>query len=113
MTSAELLRKVAKDLTSYEIVIKVEFLGSKVRAHLVGGYVFDVYYNRTLKKYSYTLIKGNKRIVGWDNAPHHVNVETYPDHFHDVDGSIKSSYLSGNPLRDLDLVIKAVKDLVQ
>jgi len=57
-------------------------------------YVFDIYYNQTLGKYSYTLIKEGKRIVGWDNAPHHVSVETHPDHFHDVDGKVKPSHLS-------------------
>ena len=53
----ELLKEVAKNLTAYDIVTGVEFLGCKVRARLVKGYVLDIYYNQTLKKYSYTLIK--------------------------------------------------------
>ena len=108
----EILKKITKKLLDYDIVLKVEFLGTKVRAHLVNGYVLDVYYNQTLGKYSYTLIKGNRRIVGWDNAPHHVSVETHPDHFHDVDGKIKPSYLSGNPLKDLDDVLNVIKNVL-
>jgi len=112
LSSVELLREVAKVLTAYDIVVRVEFLGGKIRAYLLGDYIFDVYYNQILEKYSYTLIKENKRILGWDNAPHHVNVETYPKHFHDVNGAVKPSYLSGDPLKDLDYVIKAIKDIL-
>ncbi len=105
----EILKEIAKKLLGYDIVLKVEFLGTKVRAYIVHGYILDVYYNQTLRKYSYTLIKENKRIIGWDNAPHHVAVETYPYHFHDVDGKIKPSHLSGNPLKDLDEVLNVIK----
>ena len=50
-----ILKKIAKKLLDYDIVVKVEFLGTKVRAYLVEGYVLDVYYNQTLGKYGYTL----------------------------------------------------------
>ncbi|AEA46574.1 toxin-antitoxin system TumE family protein [Archaeoglobus veneficus] len=109
----EILKEVAKRLLDYDFVLKVEFLGTKVRAYLVHGYVLDTYYNQTLGKYSYTLIKDNKRIIGWDNAPHHISVDTYPDHFHDVDGKIKPSYLSGNPLKDLDKVLNAIENIIK
>jgi len=90
----------------------VEFLGTKIRAYLPNRYIFDIYHNQTLGKYSYTLIKENRRIAGWDNAPHHVSVESYPDHFHDVDGKIKTSHLSGDPLEDLDMVLNVIKEIV-
>ncbi len=64
-----ILKEVSKRLLEYEITLRVEVLGTKIRAYLIGGYVLDVYYNQTLGKYSYTLIKDNKRVVGWDNAP--------------------------------------------
>ena len=107
-----ILKKIAKKLLDYDIVMKVEFLGTKVRAYLVEGYILDVYYNQTLGKYGYTLIKEGRRVIGWDNAPHHVKVETYPHHFHDVDGSVKPSNLSGDPLRDLDIVVDTVRRLI-
>lgn len=107
-----ILKKIAKKLLDYDIVVRVEFLGTKVRAYLVEGYILDVYYNQTLGKYGYTLIKEDKRIIGWDNAPHHVRVETYPHHFHDVDGSVKPSNLSGDPLKDLDVVVNKVREVI-
>ena len=107
-----ILKKIAKKLLDYDIVVRVEFLGTKVRAYLVKGYILDVYYNQTLGKYGYTLIKENKRIIGWDNAPHHIRVETYPHHFHDVDGSVKPSNLSGDPLKDLDVVMDEVREVI-
>jgi len=107
----EILKEVAKKLLDYDIVLKVEFLGTKVRAYLIHGYIFDVYHNQTLGKYSYTLVKDNRRIVGRDNAPHHVSVESYPDHFHDVDEKIRASNLSGNPLKDLDKVLNVIKEI--
>ncbi len=58
------------------------------------------------------LIKENRRVIGWDNAPHHVKVETYPHHFHDVDGTIKPSKLSGDPLKDLDTVINVIGRII-
>jgi len=73
-----ILKKIAKKLLDYDVVVRVEFLGTKVRAYLVEKYVLDVYYNQTLGKYSYTLIKDNRRVIGWDNASHHVKVETKP-----------------------------------
>ena len=108
----EILKEVAKKLLDYDIVLKLEFLGTKVRAHLVQGYILNVYHNQTLRKYSYTLIKEGKRIIGWDNAPHHVSVETYPDNFHDIDGKIRPSYLSGNPLKDLDNVLNVIENIM-
>jgi len=46
----ELLKEVAKNLTAYDIVTRVEFLGCKVRARLVKGYVLDIYYKSNLEK---------------------------------------------------------------
>ena len=107
-----ILKKIAKKLLDYDVVVRVEFLGTKVRAYLVEKYVLDVYYNQTLGKYSYTLIKDNRRVIGWDNAPHHVKVETSPHHFHDVDGSVRPSNLSGNPLKDLDVVLNKIREVI-
>lgn len=87
-------------------------MGTKVRAYLVGGYILDIYYNQTLGKYGYTLIKEDRRVIGWDNAPHHIKVETYPHHFYDIDGSIKPSNLSSDPLKDLDSVMKIIWKIV-
>jgi len=56
----EILKQVARKLLDYDIVLRVEFLGTKVRAYLAQEFILDIYYNQTLGKYSYTLIKGEK-----------------------------------------------------
>jgi len=93
--SLPVLLETANKLLLSSIVLNVEFLGTKVRAHLQGGYTLDVYYNATVKKYSYTIVKENRRIIGWDNAPHHKHVETHPKHFHASNGSIVPSKMKG------------------
>ena len=82
------LLETARKLLLSPLVLEVEFLGTKVRAHLPSGYTLDIYYNATLQKYSYTVIKQDKRIIGWDNAPHHKHVTSYPHHFHTQNGKI-------------------------
>jgi len=109
-TSVAILREVAEKLLGYKIVLRIEFLKTKVRAYFANGYALDIYYNTTLGKYSYAVFKENRRIIGWDNAPHHKIVETYPHHFHDINGSIKPSNLSGNHLKDLNKIMKVISE---
>ena len=66
MSSVELLKEVAKNLTAYDIVTRVEFLGCKVRARLVNGYVLDLPQSNFEKVQLH--LEENKRILGWDNA---------------------------------------------
>jgi len=65
----------------------------------------DMYYNRTLGKYTYTLIKENRRVVGWDNALHHKHLENFPHHFYTRDGKLISSLLSGDPETDVHIIL--------
>lgn len=108
MSLPELLETARKLLLS-PLVIDIEFLGTKVRAHLPSGYALDIYYNATLQKYSYTVIKQNKRVIGWDNAPHHKHVKSYPHHFHRPDGKITQSKMKGNPTEDLLTILRETK----
>jgi len=103
------LLETARKLLLSPLVLDIEFLGTKVRAHLPRGYTLDIYYNVTLQKYSYTIIKQNKRIMGWDNAPHHKHVKTYPHHFHTLDGRITVSKIKGNPTEDITIILRETK----
>ena len=38
--------------------------------------------NGVIKKYSYTLLSGDKPLLRYDNAPHHSGIETFPHHKH-------------------------------
>jgi len=103
------LLETARKLLLSPLVLDIEFLGTKVRAHLPSGYTLDIYYNATLQKYSYTIIKQNKRVIGWDNAPHHKHVKTYPHHFHTPDGKITQSGMKGNPTEDVTSILREAK----
>lgn len=65
----------------------------------------DMYYNKTLGKYAYTLVR---EVIGWDNAPHHKGLNNFPNHFHTVDGQTVPSKLKGNPETDVYIVIEKV-----
>lgn len=44
--------------------------------------IFQFYLKSVLLKYSYVYIMENKSILRFDNAPHHNELETFPDHKH-------------------------------
>ncbi len=57
----------------------------KIRAYLRENTVVDIYEYRIegeVYRYSYALIVGSKRVLRYDNAPHHPEVETFPHHKH-------------------------------
>jgi hypothetical protein len=103
------LLETARKLLLFPLVLDIEFLETKVRAYLPNNYILDIYYNATFQKYSYTIIKQNKRIMGWDNAPHHKHVKTRPHHFHTPDGQITQSKMKGNPIEDMASLLKETK----
>ena len=45
--------------------------------------VSELWDKNKLTKYSYYWLSLNKELkIGWDNAPHHTKIETFPDHMH-------------------------------
>ena len=45
--------------------------------------VAEQWKSNTLKRYSYYWLSSkNELIIGWDNAPHHTKLETFPHHRH-------------------------------
>ncbi len=58
----------------------------------------------TRTKYRYHLQTSKGELVSrWDNAPHHTNVSTFPDHRHDDQGGVHSA-----PAMDVSDVLDAV-----
>jgi hypothetical protein len=46
-------------------------------------YIAEIYKDASLLKYSYYwLTSANKLIIGWDRAPHHTHLKTFPHHKH-------------------------------
>lgn len=118
--SLQILLETARKLLQSPLILRVEFLGTKVRAHLPNEYFLDIYYNATLNKYSYTVVKHGQRIIGWDNAPHHKHVKTHPHHFHiniDIDPTyrkgIMESSMKGNPVNDIEVILKKTKQILE
>ncbi len=102
--AVQLARAVAHFVAFCSYAQSVHDLVTKQRVVLEGGYIFDLYFNEALGKYSYTLVQGSRRIIGWDNASHHPGLVNFPHHFHRQDGVIVSSPLTGNPERDIEYV---------
>ncbi len=64
---------------------------NQVSITLIRNYKLEVfeYYieSKGVIKYRYQLLDSKKRFVArWDNAPHHSEIKTNPDHYHTVTG---------------------------
>jgi hypothetical protein len=79
-------------------------LVTKIRVELERGYALELYFRKTTGQYSYTLLLGNRRVLGWDNARHHLELPNAPHHFHPEDGETEISPLIGDPVQDMRFV---------
>lgn len=57
--------------------------------------------------YSYQLFT-TAPLLRWDNSPHYEHLATAPHHFHDENGNVSASPLTGNIKRDLKIVLKEI-----
>ncbi len=80
----------------------------KVRTDLVSGDVLQIriYCNNDHADYSYQLLRDNQPILRWDNKEHFPEIATFPHHFHSPTGEVQRSPLSGEPITDLQLVLR-------
>lgn len=66
----------------------------KMRLRLIDGSslrIWEKRFKNSLQRYSYYwLDEVDDQIIGWDNAPHHPEIETFPHHKH-VDGKLVPS----------------------
>jgi hypothetical protein len=104
-------RALARFIAETHYIVAVHDLTTKWRIELRDDYLIDVYFNESLGKYGYSLILADKRIVGWDNAPHHPEIDQFPHHVHYADGRIEPSELNGDPEHDL-LVVSRVLNAI-
>jgi hypothetical protein len=47
-------------------------------------------------------------LLRWDNAPHYGHLDSAPHHFHDENGDVFDSPLTGNVKRDLKIVLSEI-----
>ncbi|MBI3168605.1 MAG: hypothetical protein HYZ22_09015 [Chloroflexi bacterium] len=52
-------------------------------------------------------------LLRWDNSPHYEHLATAPHHFHDENGNVSESPLTGNIKRDLKIVLKEIADWIK
>jgi hypothetical protein len=109
----QLARAVNRFVATCPNALAVHDLVTKARVELKGDYLLDLYDNATLGKYTYTLIHGQRRVLGWDNAPHHPGLPNKPHHFHTEDGAVESSLLTGDPEHDIIVVASVVNAFLQ
>lgn len=77
-----------------------------LRIFFIDGSFLDVWISE--RKYSYHW-QSNKRVVRFDNAPHHKEIKTHPHHKH-IDSEIEDSPLSGKPEEDINIVLNYIKE---
>lgn len=79
----------------------------KVRAELTDGSRFQVrvYYNRSHIDYAYQLFT-DVPLLRWDNKEEFPQLSSYPHHHHDEHGNIKASALTGDPVKDIEVVLQ-------
>jgi len=89
MLATERLLEIETNFSeSVERIVPVELDGETLRLilHLRDGTnlrVTEQWSGSLLERYSYYwLTPTNELKVGWDNAPHHTRLETYPHHKH-------------------------------
>ena len=52
-------------------------------------------------------------LLRWDNSPHYEHLTTAPQHFHDANGKVYESPLTGNVKRDLKIVLKKIANWME
>jgi hypothetical protein len=82
----------------------------KIRCRLVPRHQLQVWLHAgpSLLDYSYQLFS-DCPIWRWDNAPHYPHISSAPNHFHDEQGKILESDLTGNPDIGLPIVLSAIE----
>jgi hypothetical protein len=82
----------------------------KIRCRFAKNFQLQIRLHETprFRSYAYQLFT-NHPILRWDNAPHYPHIATAPHHFHDDAGKVWESPLTGEPVKDLALVLSEIE----
>ena len=86
----------------------------KIRAALSGTLKLQVrlYYNRGHIDYAYQIF-ADFPLCRWDNKEEFRSLPSYPHHFHDHQGFVKASPLTGAPITDIQIVLHEISRLAE
>ena len=85
-------------------------LEAKIRCQLPKKHLLQVWIHLESESldYAYQLFT-TIPLLRWDNAPHYGHLARAPHHFHDEQGNVYASTLTGNVKRDLKIVLGEIR----
>lgn len=86
-------------------------LEAKIRSQLPKDHTLQIWIHIEPESldYAYQLF-ASVPLLRWDNSPHYGHLATAPHHFHDENGNVYESPLTGNIKRDLKIVLKEISN---
>jgi len=86
----------------------------KIRAALSGTLKLQVrlYCNRGHIDYAYQVF-ADFPLCRWDNKEEFRSLPTYPHHYHDNQGFVTASPLTGDPITDIQIVLQEISRLAE
>jgi len=81
----------------------------KIRCELSSGHSLQIRIRAAAGHIHYSYQEfADRPLRRWDNAPHFPHLPTFPHHYHDSQGSVVESSLTGDPPLDLSHVLSAL-----
>jgi hypothetical protein len=100
VVSFQVIDSDANDEDNFLLKIRCELTSRgifQIRLRAVAGHI----------RYSYQEFT-DRPLRRWDNAPHFPHLPSFPHHYHDSQGNITASILTGEPAMDLEQVLHAL-----
>jgi len=101
---------IIKDVERFELSQEYQISKLKAKLKLFDGsilWIREIWVKGNLEIYSYYWLRSDESvIIGWDNAPHHKDIDTFPHHKH-----IKDKIYSSQE-RDLKSILKFIRDFL-
>ncbi|MCP4146246.1 MAG: hypothetical protein GY757_00720 [bacterium] len=111
LESAELVSRV--EIVKVDEIILRGFY--KIRCNLKPlNYNFAIKFIKTRDEFIYAYqLYTTESLLRWDNEPHFPALSTFPHHFHDSDGNVLESPLTGNAETDLEIVLSKIEEFLE
>src|ERR1700740_153503 len=115
-----MLRRIEAILRASSKITKVQIVDNdpidaynylfKLRCRLTSGNRLQIRLRATQGKLNYSYQEfSTVPLQRWDNAPHFPHLASFPHHYHSPQGRVLESTLTGDPLRDLPIVLEELE----